>query len=68
MISQDEFLEWKAHPVTKAFFQEVNNQINEGLHELAYTMDTDRMRLIQGGIQKLVNIQQVDFEGVLNGD
>lgn len=69
-ITKDSFRDWKANPVTKAVFAELNTRIREVQHLLGNTAGLEPLndRYNVGAIQAYNDILLIDFEEVNNGN
>lgn len=63
-MTKDEVGLWKMHPVTQAFFKELQNQIGEGLAELAsgmHSTDIAKTYLCVGKVNAYKSILELSF-------
>lgn len=63
MITKQDYIDWKSNPVTKAFFQAVNANIERSKDELL-TTDLDNLRYRQGYAQALFDILRTEWEDI----
>lgn len=67
MITKEDFIDWKAHPVTKQVFAEIRESIAAGKDEIAASaginslLDRERVGKL-AGLTALLDIQYDDVE------
>jgi hypothetical protein len=69
-VTKDSFRDWKANPVTKAVFVELSERIQNIRADLGNTAGLDPIgdRYRAGAIQAYMDILNIDFDEVKNGD
>ena len=73
LITRSEWQDWKAHPVTKAFYEASLERIDEAKDALSYSagVDTLQDRLLVGLIQayrEMIDFRVEDIVETENGD
>lgn len=69
-VTKDSFRDWKANPVTKVVFDELNNRIRATQMELGNTAGIDPLsdRFKVGAIQAYQDLLFITFDEVKDGD
>jgi predicted translin family RNA/ssDNA-binding protein len=64
-VTKEDFIDWKSHPVTKAYFQTVADRIGELKEQLVGEVgseDFHQAARTTGAIRVLLDILEIDFE------
>lgn len=69
VITASDFIEWKAHPVTKAFYQACEERVQEAMENLSVSagLNSNEDNLLRGFIRAYREIPEfhiLDLEGV----
>jgi hypothetical protein len=69
-VTKDSFRDWKANPVTKAVFRDIQSRILRIQEELGTTAGIEPLndRFKSGAIGAYTDLLNVDFEEVTDGD
>lgn len=69
-VTKDSFRDWKANPVTKAVFQEINKRIHDIQEDLGHTAGQEPLndRFKSGAVAAYTDILSTDFEEVKDGN
>lgn len=69
-VTKDSFRDWKANPVTKAVFEELNKRVRLTQMELGNSAGIDPLsdRFKVGAIQAYQDLLFITFEEVKDGD
>lgn len=70
MINKSEWIDWKANPVTKAFYEACIVRISEAKDELAVTagLDSDADNMLRGFIRAYVEMLDFTVEDVVEDE
>lgn len=63
-VTKSEFIDWKAHPVTKAVFQIIDQRIQDAREMLGNTAGEDSLtdRLLVGMIRGFNELKGIDYD------